>query len=185
MYRRLSQPLPQSGVPAPGRRWHRRAARLLQRMPWTGWVVQSLYRLLQPRFTVGVVGIVLDATGERVLLVEHVLHPQRPWGLPGGWIARGEEPAQTAEREIFEETGLRVRAERPILALRSPKWRTHMDLVYLCRPEEGAQAIQLSHELLSYQWAPLDALPPLVAFHERALAMVRAERASVTASKEG
>ena len=104
-----------------------------------------------------------------------MLHPQRPWGLPGGWIARGEEPAQTAEREILEETGLRVRVERPILVMRSPKWRTHMDLVYLCRPEDGAQTIRLSHELLGYRWVPLADLPPLVAFHERALALVRAE----------
>lgn len=146
-------------------------------MPWGGWLVQTLYRVWQPRFSIGVVGIVLDASGERVLLVEHVFHPQRPWGLPGGWIARGEDPARTAEREIYEETGLRVRALRPLLALRSPRLRGHMDLVYLCQPEPGPQAIRLSHELLGARWAPLNALPPLVLFHAQALDAVRAELA--------
>lgn len=175
----LTLPLPQTSPHPSSRRWHRRAARLLQCMPWGGWLVQSVYRLWQPRFSVGVVGIVLDATGERVLLVEHVFHPQRPWGLPGGWISRGEDPAQTAEREILEETGLRVRAVRPVLVLRSPKLRGHLDVVYLCQTEDGAQSIRLSHELLSYRWTPLNALPPLVEFHERALEAVRAERRDV------
>lgn len=169
----------------PERIWHRRAARMLRRAPWGGWLVQAVVRLWQPRFSAGVVGIVLDVSGERVLLVEHVFHPQRPWGLPGGWIARGEDPARTAEREILEETGLRVRAVRPVLALRSPQLRGHLDLVYLCQPEDGPQAIRLSHELLGYRWTPLDALPPLVVFHERALEALRAERGEASTHGEG
>lgn len=174
----MTLPLSYSAARAPERVWHRRAAWILRRVPWGGWLAQAVYRLWQPRFSVGVVGIVLDASGERVLLVEHLFHPQRPWGLPGGWIARGEDPARTAEREILEETGLRVRAVRPVLALRSPQLRRHLDLVYFCQPEDGPQVICLSHELLSYRWAPLDALPPLVAFHERAIETLRAELVS-------
>ncbi len=30
------------------------------------------------------------------------------WGLPGGMIEPGEEPAEAVVREVFEETGLRV-----------------------------------------------------------------------------
>jgi ADP-ribose pyrophosphatase YjhB (NUDIX family) len=32
------------------------------------------------------------------------------WCLPGGWCEPGEAPAQTAEREVREETGLEVEA---------------------------------------------------------------------------
>ncbi|MEL7674963.1 MAG: NUDIX hydrolase [Chloroflexota bacterium] len=181
----MTLPLSQSAPRAPERVWHRRAAWMLRRVPWAGWVVQAVYRLWQPRFSVGVVGIVLDPTGERVLLVEHLFHPQRPWGLPGGWIARDEDPARTAEREIFEETGLHVRAVRPVLALRSPQLRRHLDLVYLCQPEDGPQPIRLSHELLGYRWAPLDALPPLVAFHERAIETLRAEHVGAKTQEQG
>lgn len=34
------------------------------------------------------------------------------WGLPGGAIDPGEHPAQALVREVFEETGLRVRPVR-------------------------------------------------------------------------
>jgi len=153
---------------AEGRRWHRRIAGLVQRHPWAARLVQRVYGLVQPRFTVGVVGVLVDPAGQ-VLLVEHVLHAHKPWGLPGGWLARGEDPAQTAEREFFEETGLRVRAVRPLLIERAPDMRAHMDVVYLCELDGHPQAIRLSHELLGYRWAPRNALPPLVAFHEKAI----------------
>jgi len=33
------------------------------------------------------------------------------WGMPGGWVERGESPAQGAARELWEETGIRVSPE--------------------------------------------------------------------------
>lgn len=38
------------------------------------------------------------------------------WTLPGGWVDVGEPPRLAAEREVFEESGYRVRATR-LLAL--------------------------------------------------------------------
>lgn len=41
-----------------------------------------------------------------------VWSPRRlEWGAPGGWREPGESPAQGAAREVFEESGLRVRPE--------------------------------------------------------------------------
>jgi 8-oxo-dGTP diphosphatase len=151
------------------KRWPRRLALLLRRFPWSGRLVQRAYRLWQPRFSVGVVGVLLDATAERVFLVEHVFHARKPWGLPGGWIARGEDPAQTAEREFYEETGLRVRAVRPLIVQRTSELYAHIDVVYLCVLDGEPQTIRLSNELLSYRWTPVDGLPPLVAFHDLAI----------------
>lgn len=34
------------------------------------------------------------------------------WGLPGGYYEPGEEPAETAMREVYEETGLKVKPTR-------------------------------------------------------------------------
>ncbi|MBA2332758.1 MAG: NUDIX domain-containing protein [Actinobacteria bacterium] len=34
------------------------------------------------------------------------------WALPKGWIDAGESPAETAIREVYEETGLRARVDR-------------------------------------------------------------------------
>ena len=54
---------------------------------------------------------VLALRDERILLVRHF----RPgihdfWAGPGGGVEGGEELSAAAEREAFEETGLRVRA---------------------------------------------------------------------------
>ncbi len=142
---------------------------LLRRWPWLGWLAQRVMKRLQPRVTIGVVGVVLDASGERVLLVEHIFHPRHPWGLPGGWMSRGETPVQTVEREIQEETGLQVHAVRPLCIEVTPAMRRHLDVVYLCALGGGEQAIRLSAELLDYRWARPDDLPPLMALQARAI----------------
>lgn len=147
----------------------RRLARLLRRFPWSGRVLQRIVRQVQPRFTAGAVGVLLDESGERVLLVEHLFHIAKPWGLPGGWINRGESPAKAVEREIFEETGLRVRAARPLAVELGTDWRGHLDLVYLCVLDGEAGPVRLSRELLDYRWTPCDALPPLVNFQREAI----------------
>lgn len=38
-------------------------------------------------------------------------HDLSDLGMPGGWVERGETPAQAASRELWEETGLRVAPE--------------------------------------------------------------------------
>lgn len=49
----------------------------------------------------------------RVLLVERRYAPMiGHWALPAGYIETGEDPRQTARREVEEETGLRVRPVR-------------------------------------------------------------------------
>jgi 8-oxo-dGTP pyrophosphatase MutT (NUDIX family) len=48
--------------------------------------------------------LAFDAAG-RVLLVRHSYHLTGRWLLPGGGLARGEDPAETGARELAEETG--------------------------------------------------------------------------------
>jgi ADP-ribose pyrophosphatase YjhB (NUDIX family) len=53
-------------------------------------------------------GIVVD--GDRVLLARRAYAPWKDrWGSPGGFCEHGEHPIETVEREVLEETGLRVR----------------------------------------------------------------------------
>lgn len=154
-------------------RWRRRLARALQRIPGSGPLLQRMMRLVQPRFSMGVAGVLLDETRSRVLLVEHIFHPKNPWGLPGGWIDRGEDPAQTIVREMWEEVGLRVRTERPLLVQRAPTVSGLMDVAYLCALDGAGQNVVLNNELLDFRWAALDELddlPRMVDFHYAAIA---------------
>ncbi len=142
----------------------RRVARFLRRNPWIMALSTPVFRLTRPRLTVGVVGVILDDAG-RVLLAEHVFHPVTPWGLPGGWMDRREQPAQTARREIHEELSLDVRIETLLLA--EIHYPHHLDIAFLCRPDGPVGA--LSSELLDYAWFAPGALPPLLPFHRRAV----------------
>lgn len=57
---------------------------------------------------------------ERVLLVLRGQSPaENMWAIPGGSIKLGETLQQAAEREVYEETGLVVRAREPVLAFDS------------------------------------------------------------------
>jgi ADP-ribose pyrophosphatase YjhB (NUDIX family) len=49
--------------------------------------------------------IVVNESG-KILLVKNVLSLRNEWTLPGGGVARGESYAETAQRELREETGI-------------------------------------------------------------------------------
>jgi len=46
----------------------------------------------------------------RILLVEHTKNGRKYWLIPGGGLERGETLFACAEREVFEETGVRINA---------------------------------------------------------------------------
>lgn len=111
-------------------------------------------RVMAPRQPVGAVGVVFDEEG-RVLLVEHVFRTDFPWGLPGGWVERGEDPGQTVMREIREELGLSVDVGPLVLsahvgiAERSTHPR-HLGLAYSCRLTGGT--FKAAPEVVSCTW---------------------------------
>ena len=59
----------------------------------------------------GVMVVVRDKEGRVLVTREFRLAVNRfVWGFPAGMINRGESPADAAVREVFEETGLKVKA---------------------------------------------------------------------------
>lgn len=122
-------------------------------------------RLTRPRFTAGVVGVLPDPQG-RILLVNHVYHPEYPWGLPGGWMGFGESPESALIREMREELQLVVRIIQP-LRVENAIFRTHLDISFLVSATGSPGKV--SEELIGYNWFALNSLPPLNPSHRAAI----------------
>ena len=143
-----------------------RVAHLLQRAPLFAKLLIGLVRYTRARFSAGVVGVTINAD-MHILIVKHVFHTKHPWGLPGGWLDRGETPSAALRREYIEELGLPVTVHEPLLVDGNIYYRQHLDLAFRCTPRGSVQ--KLSAELLGYRWASTDDLPPLNPFHTKAV----------------
>lgn len=141
-----------------------RIANLIRRYPFIIRLPYLLYRRFQTRYTIGVVGVLFNEVGH-ILIVEHVFHPEHPWGLPGGWIGRDEQPALAILRELEEELKLKANIQQ-ILHI-DKRFKNHIDIAFLC--EASNEIGDLSFELLGYKWIEPEKLPPLNTFHEKAI----------------
>ncbi|MBX3085150.1 MAG: NUDIX hydrolase [Anaerolineae bacterium] len=159
----------------------RQLAEWIKRIPRLWVLAHRVYRQFQPWRTIGAVGVVVNTEG-KVLIVEHVFHPTYPWGLPGGWMGRHENPDETVQREVLEETGLHVKVIRPLLVEHTPYLPRHIDLSYLCLLEDTSPEIHLSSELLSYRWLSFDELAEMPRFHQRTFAAAKEAWHSLNAS---
>jgi len=72
----------------------------------------------QARLAIGCSAIIWDATKQRILLTRRADNGQ--WCLPSGRMEPGESIAETCAREVWEETGLRVRVTRLLGVYTSP-----------------------------------------------------------------
>lgn len=96
------------------------------------------------------VGAIILA-GDRVLLIERGVPPARGmWSVPGGKLELGERLADAVEREVHEETGLRVTCG-PLV-----------DVVERVLPADAPDAPPLHFVILDYL-ATVDGMPDPVA----------------------
>lgn len=87
------------------------------------------------------------------------------WSLPGGWADVGFSPKEIAEKEVKEETGLDVEANR-LLAVMDMKYHPHPSIphyVYkffiLCKITGGS--FTETFDILDKDFFAIDNLPPL------------------------
>jgi len=105
-----------------------------------------------------VAAVLFSPDRKEVLLVQRRDVPV--WVLPGGGIDPGESAEKAVIREVLEETGFAVKADRlvgryvPINRLAKPT------AVFECRVQEGMMS--LTTETRGIGFFPLDALPALV-----------------------
>jgi ADP-ribose pyrophosphatase YjhB (NUDIX family) len=126
-------------------------------VPFPRWMRAIFLRVLNPSFMVGAMALIQDDQ-ERILILEHTYRRDIPWGLPGGWLKQAESPEAGLIREVFEETGLRVRVDRLLAA---DFWgSSQLDLLYRCIVESGTY--QSSDETGLHRWVVRDELPQLL-----------------------
>lgn len=128
----------------------------------------------------GVTAVVLDAQRERMLAVRR--SDDGSWTPVTGIIDPGEEPAVAAEREVLEEAGLRVEAQRLIDVRTVPPVtypngdRAHyLDLCFLCEHVDG-EPHPADGENEQARWFPIDEPPPMNERFQEMLAIALEDR---------
>ena len=116
---------------------------------WRSW----LTRLIQPTFTASAAGVISNSKGE-VLLLDHVLRPKSGWGVPGGFMNKGEQAEDAMVREIREECGIEVKNPR---LYRVRTFRRHIEIVLTGEAEGDPQVT--SREIIEARWFKLDDIP--------------------------
>lgn len=76
-------------------------------------MAQADYLATLPKATVYACLYFTDVRGRPLQL--RSVYNSRPWQIPGGNMDAGEDPHLTAVRETYEETGLRMTGEHPLL----------------------------------------------------------------------
>jgi len=117
------------------------------------YVRRKIIRTTQETFTVSVAGVITNENNE-VLLLDHVLRVASGWGIPGGFIARGEQPEQALHREIFEETGLEL---KNLKLIRVRTFNRHIEVIFRAKGIGTAEV--KSREIKKAVWFKPDELP--------------------------
>lgn len=98
----------------------------------------------------------------KILLIQE--RTDGKWAMPGGWADLGDAPASVAEREVWEESGYRVKAEKVVAVLDAnriqPMEFYHaFKIIFLCRLMGGEP--HTSNETSAVDFFDPNELPPL------------------------
>ena len=101
----------------------------------------------------------------KILLIQERMDGR--WAMPGGWADLGNAPASVAEREVWEESGYRVKAEKVVAVIDANRIEPFefyhaFKIIFLCRLMGGEPRI--SHETLAVDFFDFNNLPPLSIF---------------------
>lgn len=123
---------------------------------WVTKIVERFWRLLSgkwrwyllwltnPKFVFGVSGVIFNQEGQ-VLLLRHRFWKKDSWGLPGGFIHRGETLEAALEREIREETNLSIKEIRLVRV--NSGFRLRLEANFVAKLAGGALKLD-EHEIL-------------------------------------
>ena len=136
-----------------------------------------MYTYNYPRPAV-TVDAILVSPNKSVLLIERGREPYKgKWALPGGFIDMDEELETACQRELEEETGLRVGELKQFKAFgavnRDPRHRTISVIFYAFTDEELIP--RAGDDASNAQWFPIEQLPELAFDHQQILDEFKAD----------
>lgn len=124
---------------------------------------------------------IIDPRTKKILLVKH--RDYNRWTQPGGHIEIGEIPEETAVRETFEETGIKIkilgerfpREEDYIRPLgiqrnRSSNGETFIDIIYPAIPIRDTE-LQMNEESSDIRWFSREELEEISIFDDIKITM--------------
>ncbi|MEI3507898.1 MAG: NUDIX hydrolase [Oscillospiraceae bacterium] len=125
---------------------------------------------------------VINPKNKKILLVKHHLFDK--WVQPGGHIEDDETPEEAAAREVFEETGIRIKLIgerfpreddmiRPlgIQCNRKDNGDKHFDIIYAAIPNNGDADLIVSDESTGIGWFSRNELENLPIFPDVKITM--------------
>lgn len=138
---------------------------------------RRLVRIGQRRFTVTAGAFVFDDEG-RILLLEHEFRPDSRWGIPGGFLSKGEQPEQALRRELREEVALEISEVELLVARTLPKPR-QIEIYFSCTATNAPTPS--SFEIRKAEWFAVSDLPRDLSEDQRTMI----KRAIVIREKSG
>jgi len=98
----------------------------------------------------------------KILLIQERMDGR--WAMPGGWADLGNAPASVAEREVWEESGYHVKAEKVVAVIDANRLEPlefyhAFKIIFLCTLIGGEPRV--SHETMAVDFFDLNDLPPL------------------------
>ena len=113
-----------------------------------------------------------------ILLIKRGHAPfKNHWALPGGFLEKGEDPAEGAARELAEETHITGVTLTQVGAFGRPDRdpRGHVISIAYCSllPSHKKAEVQAGDDAVNAEWFPLEDLPPLAFDHDEIIAKAR------------
>jgi len=98
--------------------------------------------------------------GDKILVLKRALDAETYpgfWDFPGGKLEAGENPEKGLEREVLEETGLKVDVIKPVSVFHEIlNGRGNVFIAHICKKVSGE--VRLSHEHTEFKWVTKEEL---------------------------
>ena len=105
------------------------------------------------------VRVIIVNKAQEVLFVKEA--SDNKWGVPGGWCDLFISPRANAEKEVFEEVGLKIKTKRLLTVFNREKYRTPKTILsdyvmYFYMEMDETQKIEIGFEVLDYKFKKID-----------------------------